>query len=72
MNKDRHHDLSAMSKQFIDYLQANIFSELALPSQSNEVPQHHSEDNIVPIPSQAEENPPEIDWEVVFHSVCLE
>lgn len=66
MNKDRHHDLSAMSKQFIDYLQANIFSELALPSQSNEVPQHHSEDNIVPIPSQAEENPPEIDWETPY------
>ena len=42
MNKDRHHDLSAMSKQFINYLQANIFSELALPSQSKEVPQHHS------------------------------
>ena len=66
MNKDRHHDLSAMSKQFINYLQANIFSELALPSQSKEVPQHHSEANIGPIPSQAEENPPEIDWETPY------
>ena len=66
MNKDRHHDLSAMSKQFINYLQANIFSELALPSQSKEVLQHHSEDNIGPIPSQAEENPPEIDWETPY------
>ena len=67
MNKDIRLDLSEISKQFIDYLQVNIFSELALPSQSNEVPQHHSVDNITTILSQAEEIYPEIiDWETSY------
>lgn len=67
MNKDRHHDLSAMSKQFIDYLQVNIFSQLTLPSQGNEVPKPQNVvGNTILLLSQTEEITPETDWETPY------
>lgn len=65
MNKTKHHDLSAMSKQMIDYLQANI-CQLTLPSQSNDLLHHQSVvDNITPI-SHQEKITSEIDWEAAY------
>ena len=67
MNKARHHDLSAIFEQLIDYLQTINFSQLALTSQGNETSQNQSNtDKTSPTTNGAKEVASEKDWETPY------